>query len=68
MDILLLSSLFLLGENDLWFVTSWSMTGELADIKYDYTLSEELDAEELQACSFQVTALRHQEDLWQELD
>lgn len=65
MDILLLSSLFLLGENDLWFVTSWSMTGELADIKYDYTLSEELDAE---ACSFQVTLLRHQEDLWQELD
>lgn len=54
MDILLLFSLFLLGENDLWFVTSWSMTGDLADIKCDYTLSGELDAKELRAYSSQV--------------
>lgn len=47
MDILLLFSLFLLGENNLWFVVLWSMTGDLADIKCDYTLSEELDAKEL---------------------
>lgn len=47
MDILLLFSLFPLGENDLWFVTSWSMPGDLADIKYDHTLSGELDANEL---------------------
>lgn len=68
MDVLLLSILFLLGENDLWFMTSQSMTGELADIKHDYTLSGELDAEEMQAQSFQVTPLRYQKDLWQKLN
>lgn len=62
MDSLLLSILSLLGENDLWFVTSQTVTGDLADITHDYTLPRELDAKEIKAHSFQVRPLRHQKD------
>lgn len=60
MDSPLLPIVSLLGENDLLSVTSQTVTGELADITHDYTLSGELDAEEMQAHSFQVRPLRHQ--------